>query len=277
MGATLIAVSIAIVLGLVLVLLAQLYCSLLLRRRRRLRASTSNIPNSSPAASTNDGFQQHDQDLSGTPSLSSFYAQGVLHAPRNFLFPAVYDNKSLEDLEKQHDHQFPEFFESPTQQPKSSPHYLLHQHVFSLSSSPSFVPLALPKLIHEVPLHCNTSTCSDEDVCCSGSNKEAYIYVCNPIYDNDANSPSRVDTPFETPDSSPSCFDTYGSCGEDDNHNAQSTASSPSLTPMKELPAEGCSVSLRDARSLATSGSDSNNEGISSSSTSRSPSTSPSW
>ncbi|KAL3535760.1 hypothetical protein ACH5RR_004221 [Cinchona calisaya] len=269
MGATLImVVSIAIVLGLVLVLLAELYCSLLLRRRRqRSQASTSNIPNSSASATTNDGSPQHDQDISGTPSLSTFYAPGVLHAPRNFLFPTVHGNNSNEDLEKQHS-QF------------SSPHPL-QQQVFSLRSSPSFAP---PKLVHQVPLHCSSNTYNDE--VCGGSNTESYIYICNPIYDNQTSRPSRVDTPFETPDSSPSRLDTNGSSGEDDNDNdnAQSNISSPSshprtppLTPMKKLPAEACSVSLRDAGSLATSGSDSNNEGISSSSTSESPCTSPSW
>lgn len=276
MGATLIVVvSIGIVLGLVLVLLAQLYCSLLLRRRRPLRASTSNIPNSRAAATSNDGSPERDQDLSGTPSLSAFYAHGVLHAPRNFLFPAVYGNESNEDLEKQRDSQI------PNQQPTSSPNEL-HRHVFSLPSSPSFVPLAPPRLIPEAPLD-STSTRNDEF--CGGSSKETYIYISNPIYDNVGNRPSRVATPFETPDSSPSRLDTNCSSGEDDNDNAKSTASSPSslpmttppLSPIKKLPAQACSISLRDARSLATSGSDSNNEGISSSSTSGSPCTSPSW
>ena len=42
MGATLVmVVSLAIVLGLILVLLVELYCSLLLRRRRQLKDSTA--------------------------------------------------------------------------------------------------------------------------------------------------------------------------------------------------------------------------------------------
>ncbi|KAL3532437.1 hypothetical protein ACH5RR_005958 [Cinchona calisaya] len=280
-------VSIVIVLGLVLVLLAELYCSFLLLRRRQLRASTSNITTSSNVAATiNDTSQQHGhQDHSENLSLSSFCSQGVLHAPRNLLFPAVPgDQISNEDLEKQQHSPFPKFCESPTQQHTStSPHHL-RKHVFLPPSSRSFVPLPPPRLVYDFPLQCSTSTYNDE--ACGGSNMETYIYICNPVYDNDASRPSRVETLFETPDSSPSRLEINGS-GEDDNDIIQSpTTSTPSsqamivtppLTPMKKLPAEACSISLRDAGSLATSGSDSNNEGISSSSTSESPCTSPSW
>lgn len=287
LGATLVMiVSIAIVLGLVLILLAELYCSLLLRRRGKHRASTSAIPISNVAAATAGTSEQHDKEgRSGTPSLSIFYAQGVINAPRNLLFPAVsYDNGAV-NMDKQHSQLF-ELFEAPAQRPTSSPHYVSQEKVFSVPSSPSFPPLAPPKLVYKVPHHSGTGTYDDE--ICGGSMKETYMYICNPIYDNDVNRHSRVDTPFETPDSSPSRLETNGSSGDDDDHNVQPPNSSPSsppvtppLTPMKKLPAEACSITLRDARSLATSASESNSNneygGISSSLTSGSPCTSPSW
>lgn len=108
------------------------------------------------------------------------------------------------------------------------------------------------------------------------------MYISNPIYDNDASRVSGVNTPFETPDSSPSRLEMAGSSSGEDEI-AQPSPSSPSspltppLTPMKKLPAEASSISLRNARSLGTSVSDSNsNHGLSSSS-SGSPCTSPSW
>lgn len=103
--------------------------------------------------------------------------------------------------------------------------------------------------------------------------EEEFIYISNPIYNN-----SKVDTPFVTPDTSPSRLDErIEFCGEDEVEDEEGDETPP-LTPMKKLPAEGCSVSLRDARSLCTTGSDSNsnNECISTSSLG-SPSTSPSW
>ncbi|KAK7251578.1 hypothetical protein RIF29_34892 [Crotalaria pallida] len=117
---------------------------------------------------------------------------------------------------------------------------------------------------------------------CSGG--EHLVYISNPIYGSDGSNVSGENTPFETPDTSPTRLERNGSSGEDDmvpaspcgNHSHPHT---PTLTPMKKLPAEACSVSvsLRDARSLGTSCSDSHtNNGVTSSS-SGSPCTSPSW
>ncbi|CAN7025742.1 unnamed protein product [Brassica rapa subsp. trilocularis] len=104
-----------------------------------------------------------------------------------------------------------------------------------------------------------------------------FIYISNPMYSNDAT--SKPTTPFETPESSPSRLETgdssSSSSGEEDNN------VTPTLTPMKDLPEKACSVSLTNARSLESSGSESNNEkdkdgGLSTSSGSPSY-TSPSW
>ncbi|KAM7509504.1 hypothetical protein LguiA_019957 [Lonicera macranthoides] len=110
----------------------------------------------------------------------------------------------------------------------------------------------------QVPFQCDSNRTSITD-----TDSDNLVYISNPIYDNEA------DTPFETPDTSPSRLGGEGSSGEE---------GSPAVTPMKKLPADGCSVSLRD---LGTSGSEdsnySKNGGYSSSSASGSPCTSPSW
>ncbi|KAL2555193.1 uncharacterized protein Fot_08812 [Forsythia ovata] len=181
MGATIVMIVIvALVLAVVLILLAQLYCSLFLRRRNKSRFSPTNSIPATP---------QQINGLSAAPSsLSSFYSQGVLPAPRNFLFPAI-----STDLEKQN---------------------------------------------------------SQVD----SSSMKQFVYISNPIYDT---------PPFLTPNTSPSQL--------------EETIETPPLTPMKKLPDEGCSVSLRDARSLCTTASDSNsNNYCISTSSLGSPSTSPS-
>ncbi|XP_059638118.1 uncharacterized protein LOC132280030 [Cornus florida] len=273
MGATLVmVVGLAIVLGLVLVLLAELYCSLLLRRRKQeiTTSSTTTAATTTTAIATDSScLHKQPQDESGAaPPLSSFYAQGVLRAPRNFLFPAVSEKELESDIEKQQQSQ-----PLQTQPPSSTPHRI--GLVTPSPSSPSFV--CSPPLIPKVSLQGDSST-SNDGVC--GRGEEQFMYISNPIYDNEAGMPSRADTPFETPDTSPSHLEMGGFSGDDDQPSPSSPSSlptTPPLTPMKKLPAEGCSVCLRDARSLATSGSDSNsNNGVSSSS-SGSPCTSPSW
>ncbi|KAL3745001.1 hypothetical protein ACJRO7_014155 [Eucalyptus globulus] len=91
-----------------------------------------------------------------------------------------------------------------------------------------------------------------------GNASEHPVSISNPIYHNDVNRPNRpVNNPFETPD----------------------YPVTPPLTPMKKLPAQGCSVPLTDAGSPCTSGSDSHlhsDNGLSFSSTGNS-SASPSW
>ncbi|OMO58026.1 hypothetical protein COLO4_34914 [Corchorus olitorius] len=295
MGATLVMViSLAIVLTLILVLLAELYCSLLLRRRRQVKKPTTDEEDTTAAAAatTSPIFStssqrrppQDDQDQPNYSPLSSFYAQGVLHAPRNFLFPAALPCKQKNlHLEKDELH--------GAQESNTSPHQI---GILSPTSplSTSFGTSPQPDNAQEISIQVGSS----------GTNiKENFVYISNPIYDNEdadgVGRPSMPDTPFETPDSSPSRLENSGSSGEDDeqsNNKGQDSDNvgvklksvfystspplTPPLSPMKKLPAQACSVSLRDARSLlATSGSDSNSNNGLSSSSSGSPCTSPSW
>ncbi|KAL1089216.1 hypothetical protein V6Z11_D07G005600 [Gossypium hirsutum] len=130
MGATLVmAASLAIVLGIILVFLAELYCFLCLRR---------------PSSSS---------------SLSSVYAQGVLHAPTNFLFP----------------HQ--QVLEIQAQEPNIiSP----HQIGILYPTSPPFT-----SFVNSPP--CNASL--------GNNGVEDLVYISNPIYDNDAGT-GMPETPF---------------------------------------------------------------------------------
>ncbi|KAF5742964.1 serine/arginine repetitive matrix protein 2-like [Tripterygium wilfordii] len=258
MGATLVmVVTLAIVLGLVLVLLAELYCSILLRRRR-FRRRSSNTP---PAASQLSQTERH-----AASSLSSFYAQGVLQAPRALLFPVVSSKDNKVETEKQ----LQEVLEIHTQESGTSPHHI--GLISAQSPSASFVPS--PQPLKEISVQIAT----DGGNRVSGGEGENFVYISNPIYDNDhLNRDSRGDnTPFETPDTSPSRLESGDSSGEDEIEVVHSFPLTPPLTPMKKLPAEACSVSLKDARSLDTSASDSHDNGLSSSS-SGSPCTSPSW
>ncbi|XP_011093572.1 mucin-17 [Sesamum indicum] len=229
MGAVLLlAITVAIVLTLVLLLLAELYCSLLLRRRHDHHPKTA-PPTAAEAATAADA-----------PSLSSFYAQGVLRAPRSFLFPTTIPENHLP---------------VSTNHPSSALYSTHDPWPAQEATSP--------------PPSATTS---------ASTSQEHLIYICNPIYDGEEAirmmSKEHDDTPFETPGTSPSRLEITSTLSS----TPSSPATTPPLTPMKKLPAEGSSVSLRDARSICTTPSDSNtnNDGISSSS-SGSPCTSPSW
>nr|KYP61612.1 hypothetical protein KK1_016108 [Cajanus cajan] len=237
MGATLVmVVTLAVVLVLIFVLLAELYCSLL-HRRRHLQNSNSN--NTIPAttttqpttaranASSPSHTTSHPQQQS--PPFRSIYAQGVLQAPRSILLPAISCKEDKAGPRKHYSelHQVVQI----QIQPRES------NSIASPSPPPSFVSIAPSKPNHQHPL---------------------------PMGKNPYTSPSRLEK--------------VGSSEEDEatpcvTHSPPYT---PPLTPMKKLPAEACSVSLRGARSLGTSCSDSrSNNGLSSSS--GSPCTSPSW
>ncbi|KAJ6372253.1 hypothetical protein OIU76_026688 [Salix suchowensis] len=102
MGATLaMVVSLAIVLALVLVLLAELYCSLLLRRRQPRTPSntTSTSATITTTSTTDSSLSQSPQPQNQSPSLplSSYYAHGVLLAPRSFLFPESFIQQRKQD------------------------------------------------------------------------------------------------------------------------------------------------------------------------------------
>ncbi|KAF7848875.1 hypothetical protein BT93_L1477 [Corymbia citriodora subsp. variegata] len=259
MGATLVmAGSLAIVLGLVLVLLAELYCSLLLRRRRlqKTAAATSDAPAPAPPAASPSAAPLPPPRR--TSSLSSFYAQGVLDAPRSLLFPAV--SRDVGRTE-------PKLKPSPRQ-----------IGLAAAASSPNFASISATQQVQNFPVQGSYSY---------GNISEHLVYISNPIYDDDGNRPNRTaNTPFETPDSSPSRLEAGASSSDDDDKDIEAAESSsrqspvtPPLTPMKKLPAQACSVPLRDAGSLCTSGSESHthsHNGLSFSSTGT-PSTSPSW
>ncbi|XP_062090762.1 uncharacterized protein LOC133797023 [Humulus lupulus] len=284
MGATLVmVVSLALVLGLILVLLAELYCSLLFRRRQ-LRITTNTTAVTDPATtetpSVDSTLQPQDQSSHPpppptTPPLSSFHSQGVLKAPRSLLFPAISikDESNTLQTKIQLSQLHHKVIDIPKCEPNSSP-------------SPSISLAVSPKPTQEdKTVSGNGTTCTTTDACNdkgSGVVREHFVYISNPIYDNGESRESGVNTPFETPDTSPSRLEMSGSdssSGEEDEvaQPLHSSPLTPPLTPMKKLPAAACSVSLRDARSLGTSGSDSNSNNGRSSSSSGSPCTSPSW
>ncbi|XP_038879121.1 uncharacterized protein LOC120071124 isoform X2 [Benincasa hispida] len=295
LGATLImVVSLAIVLGLILVLLAELYCSLLLRRRRLRVAPPTTTSNTSadPVVAATDisrslpSAPRRDNNRSAI-SLSSLYAHGVLSAPRNFLFPTVpcvKDNNVTDVAEpeaKSQSSQLHRVIDIDTHESSLSPHRI--GRISTPSHPPSPIISASADLY--ISKACALSKLNPSIACndSSSNGSDHFMYISNPIYDNDAIRPSRGDTPFETPNSSPSGLERCSSSSEEDeivaspSSTIHSLPTTPPLTPMKKLPAEACSVTLRDARSLGNSGSDSNtNNGLSSSS-SGSPCTSPSW
>ncbi|CAN1177646.1 hypothetical protein LINPERHAP2_LOCUS33215 [Linum perenne] len=255
MGATVVmVVSLAVVLTLVLVLLAELYCNLILRRRQQRLESASSLIDT-PAPTT----------VTAATTISS--SPSVLQAPRTSLFPATK--------------------EAPNHIPTTHmSHQSLH-HVLELYSprDDSSSNAATTQKIGDV---------AAVEVPPSAIQKEHLIYISNPIYDNSRISNgggSAGDTPFETPDSSPSRLvesssDEEVACKEVMSSNISSLVAhpldsnnaTPPLTPMKKLPAEASSVSLRDGRSLGTWGSDSvSNKNEMSSSSSGTPCTSPSW
>ncbi|XP_015898376.2 uncharacterized protein LOC107431868 [Ziziphus jujuba] len=304
MGATLVmVVSLAMVLGLILVLLAELYCSLLLRRREHRITTTSNTNNpatpDAPSATetaintSSPSYPTQPQDQSAGQPLSSFYSQGVLRAPRSFLFPAISCKEDSVETKKQHC-QLDQVIDIPKQEPN-----LIPCRIGIVSTpSPSISFAASPQVTGEEKEEADggsnitrdekeeagggSNITRNEKSCGGGGVGEHFVYISNPIYDNDGTRFSGVNTPFETPDSSPSRLEMAGSSSGEDEVSQPSPSSpssplTPPLTPMKKLPAEASSISLRNARSLATSGSESNtNNGLSSSS-SGSPCTSPSW
>ncbi|OAY27322.1 mediator of RNA polymerase II transcription subunit 1 [Manihot esculenta] len=277
MGATLVMiVSLAIVLALILVLLAELYCSLLLRRRRLLGITSSNATTTAAGTTTSPTFNASSpqpQNRRDAPH-TTYYAPGVLHAPRSLFFPAVSCKRNKATEMKDQLSQIHYILDVHTQESNSSSQQL------GLINTSSTKLVTSPHQIREIPIRISSSDVNEK--ACGGSG-EPFVCISNPIYDNEASRESKVETPFETPGSSPSRLETGGSSSDEEiahpsTSSPHSPPATPPLTPMKKLPAKACSVSLRDARSLGTSGSDIvSNNGLSSSSSSVSPCTSPSW
>ncbi|KAI9119222.1 hypothetical protein K1719_009897 [Acacia pycnantha] len=275
-------VSLAVVLGLILVLLAELYCSLLLRRRSHLRNTASPptfIPiatrtNASSSSSSSPTLYPHHQSPPLTPPFGSIYAHGVLQAPRNFLFPSLSHNNDDKTGPK---FGHSELLQIQTQEPVLHPH-----HQIGLLSA--FSPPPPPsKPTQQVSNEQGSKISGTVPICSDNSNSVSghLVYISNPIYENEEGKcSSGADTSFETPDTSPSRLERSGSSsgGNDGDDEVEAEESgSPPLFPMKKLPAEACSVSLSNGRSLGTSGSDSHSINGPSSSSSASPCTSPSW
>ncbi|KAI4350866.1 hypothetical protein L6164_005273 [Bauhinia variegata] len=283
-GATLVMVAtLAVVLGLILVLLAELYCSLLLRRRRQLRNTSfnsNNVPIQTPTTAISNASPSQASfpyELSPPSPFSSIYAHGVLQAPRSFLFPEVLTKEDMAEQKKQHSklHQVIQIESNLNASPR---------HIGLLCASspspPPFISKTLSKPVDQDPLQARAGAatiCPDK----SSSAAEHLVYISNPIYENEDSNPG---TPFKTPDTSPSRLERSYSSGEDDaaqgfpsSYSPQSPTCTPPLIPMMKLSAEACSVSLRDGSSLGTSGSDSHSNKDISSSSSASPCTSPSW
>ncbi|CAK8534054.1 unnamed protein product [Lathyrus sativus] len=274
-GATLVmVVTLAFVIALILVLLAELYCSLLLHRHKLKNNNTQTLTNAkttltnvSPPSHSHSHSQSHSPQNSPQPpqNITNIYSQGVLQPPRNFRFPCM-ENISKEQLNKLHQVINIQTHES-----------LISSTTLSMSPFLSRLPPQQKNTTHQSNIG-EASSCLEE--------KKELVYISNPIYENEEGKESgvKVDTPFETPNTSPSHLEKSDSSCEDDDGGdvvaAEIEVYTPPLTPMKKLDAEACSVSLRDVRSLGTNGSDSlisrSVNGLSSSS-SDSPSTSPSW
>ncbi|KAG4400568.1 hypothetical protein GLYMA_07G086700v4 [Glycine max] len=165
MGATLVmVVSLVIVLGLILVLLAELYCSLLLRRRQLRKKTntipisttqtTTTIPNSSPS---NTPQHSPSPPPPPPPPFSNVYSQGVLQAPRSFLFPCK-------------------------DEPNATPRGI---GLVSVSSSPlaSFLARAPPQSLLQVGASDNESPCVDNNKYSCGGVEQHLVYISNPIYE----------------------------------------------------------------------------------------------
>ncbi|KAJ8635063.1 hypothetical protein MRB53_009330 [Persea americana] len=251
MGVTLImGASLLLVLALVLVLLAELYCSLLSKRSR---------PQIGNTAASHQGSEEDPPIAAALPTASlspggSAYDQGVLRAPpKGLLFPTL-----KEHLQQSH------------HACGTSLHFM---GLISTSSlpTPSLVlsrcPPAPPQLPTIVTAFEENNSIVEEDgsgntdFAAGGGGGDNFIYISNPIYDSEE--AHIVDTPFQTPDTSPSQLLSPSP--------SPPTNYTPPLTPMKKLPPSASSVTLMDGRSLGT---DSNAD---SSSSSGSPCTSPSW
>jgi len=254
-GVTLVmVVTLAFVIALILVLLFELYCSLLLRRHKlknqNNNTNTQTLNNSNSTTTlTNVSSPSHATQHSLSPppqNFSNIYSQGVLQAPRNILFPC------MENISKEQSNKFHQVIHVQAQES------LVSSPTLSMSPFTSRAPPPQKNTTHQVNI--------DEISCLDEEKNQQLVYISNPIYENEEGKESGVNTPFETPNSSPSHLAKSDSSSDDGDNNVvaaeievcvNSPCYTPPLTPMKKLDAEACAVSLRDARSLGTNGSDS--------------------
>ncbi|KAE8666858.1 hypothetical protein F3Y22_tig00112488pilonHSYRG00018 [Hibiscus syriacus] len=181
-----------------------LYCSLLLRSRSQLKHPTADTA-TSPATPT--------VTESTTSPLSRFYAQGVLHAPMDFLFPATAITRP-ESVQK--DNKF------------ASLRHVVELHGGESNTRPHRIGILYP-------------TSPSSSFAASPNNAEELVYISNPMYVNDA----APDTPFETLDTSPSRLENGGSSGDEEKGCfgiCSPPPITPPLSPMKKLPAQACSI-----------------------------------
>lgn len=116
----------------------------------------------------------------------------------------------------------------------------------------------------------------------NNENNEDLVYISNPVFDDDDENGRRSkaagNTPFETPETSPSRLETEGSSGSDVEGREEEITSvkvvveTPPLTPMKKLPA-----TVNDGGDGGGDLNSNNCDGGSSSSSSETPCTSLSW
>ncbi|GAB2217987.1 hypothetical protein Droror1_Dr00001202 [Drosera rotundifolia] len=252
--------SLAIVFCLVLVVLAELYCSFLLSRRQLIKGESSS---DTVAAEEAPSPQLPDQVLRVVAPLSSSISHGVLHVPSTFF--SQHRTESAEepdDIEKcSKKHQFLSTQSSPEISTRSS---LSERNIVRGESA--------------------------REVRCGRGKDQLFVYISNPVYDRDSRMTLIKDTPFETPETSPSRLEQGGYLADDsDEHemvakkfpsgvvSISTSLATPPLTPMKKLPSSACSVVLQDASLLVTSGSECNSHHGGPFSSSGTPCTSPSW
>ncbi|KAK9102628.1 hypothetical protein Sjap_019882 [Stephania japonica] len=277
MVATLVtALSLTMVLLLILVLLAQLYCSLLRNRNRRL---TNTTPAAAASTTTATAFSPQ---LLSSP-LSSVYAQGVLRAPRSFLFPAIIGKEEQErrQQEQERKHGLPKHHklhqcQVSIQEQSPSSHHIGNIISASTSPSPSFIsvvpkPPFIPqskrldwKLVVAAPMALSISFTYRipfttmrlveglETGGCSSSNDDDEV-------DSEEVGLKKVDQP------SSSCSSSSPA--------PPLLATTPPLTPMKKLSIGPNSTSTGTCSLISQCCS----SGMSSSSSCASPCTSPSW
>ncbi|CAL1414431.1 unnamed protein product [Linum trigynum] len=217
MGATVaMVVGLGFVLTLVLMLLAELYCNLILRRRQHRQQPAVSSPDTTATISTSPPSNLlHNHHHSTSYPSPPPTAVGVLQPPRSFLFPIPAAKEAKRPI-----------YSRRRNDDESRHHQLIH-HVLELydGTSPQHIGLlrtpSSPPEIREIP----ADVVGKES---PGNAAEHFIYISNPIYDNrrpplavakangnddGADYSSGSDTPFETPDSSPSRLE---SCSDEE-------------------------------------------------------------